>query len=619
MDVYEREIIRLKTLYDKVPTPDVCEIFESEDERAQDIISKHDTDTEQEELDEDSNQSDTASTSSESLYFYGSDGIKPRPKSSNKAAKKHYSVDYNAIINDLQLEIISLKKYNYSLKKQIEDNLNESTSMESSLTKENSKLQLLVFNLKMEIKNLRKENQEILDKVESEAVRSNSNVKRKNKSIQTEKNCNDTAIQTAYKTVSSYIQTDLNINDVTTQVKVKSTKKQHKSSFDKRKETGEPLSQSECNSIINICTSTAADKKSDKSLFMELAEANIDAPAADTPGANMKARVNHNKSPATKKQSVLILGDSQARNMGGILKSLLNTSAIEVLNIFKPNGLLEDIICDVKRFTRDFTPYDFVVVMEGSNNAFNGVKLDTRRVANALRELKSRLNLVVMSTPFVRNYNYKNVNKTAMALTNITARTAVTVEEFLLAQENITGNGSFLNGSVSLPHYPSGYTLPQIVVASIVVTILMIVVVVGNMLVIIAITTEKALKNIQNWFIASLAVADFFLGLVIMPFSLANELMGYWIFGAWWCDVHSAMDVLLSTASIMNLCLISLDRYWSITQAVEYLKKRTPGRAVLMIAIVWVVSALICIPPLLGWKVERPPDEQYPKCQLENL
>ncbi|XP_074031290.1 alpha2-adrenergic-like octopamine receptor isoform X2 [Leptinotarsa decemlineata] len=180
--------------------------------------------------------------------------------------------------------------------------------------------------------------------------------------------------------------------------------------------------------------------------------------------------------------------------------------------------------------------------------------------------------------------------------------------------DNTTGNGS--NTTVAVPHYPSGYTLPQIVVASIVVTLLMIVVVVGNMLVIIAITTEKALKNIQNWFIASLAVADFFLGLVIMPFSLANELMGYWIFGAWWCDVHSAMDVLLSTASIMNLCLISLDRYWSITQAVEYLKKRTPIRAIVMITAVWLLSAVICIPPLLGWKVERTADEQYPKCQL---
>ncbi|KZC11122.1 PREDICTED: tyramine/octopamine receptor-like [Dufourea novaeangliae] len=163
--------------------------------------------------------------------------------------------------------------------------------------------------------------------------------------------------------------------------------------------------------------------------------------------------------------------------------------------------------------------------------------------------------------------------------------------------------------------YPSGYTLPHIILASVLATLLMIVIVVGNMLVIIAIATEKALKNIQNWFIASLAVADFFLGLVIMPFSLANEIMGYWIFGYWWCDIYSAMDVLLCTASIMNLCLISLDRFWSITQAVKYLKKRTPARAALMIALVWLLSALVCIPPLLGWK--RPtPAEEYPKCKV---
>ncbi|XP_032596644.1 alpha-2 adrenergic receptor isoform X2 [Drosophila grimshawi] len=179
------------------------------------------------------------------------------------------------------------------------------------------------------------------------------------------------------------------------------------------------------------------------------------------------------------------------------------------------------------------------------------------------------------------------------------------------------GNGS--NSNATELHwdgrYPSGYTLTHIVIASIIVTILMIIIVVGNMLVIIAIATEKSLKNIQNWFIASLAVADFFLGLIIMPFSLANELMGYWIFGSWWCDIHSAMDVLLCTASIMNLCLISLDRYWSITKAVDYLKSRTPARAAIMITAVWIMSALICIPPLLGWKVKMP-EGPLPKCEI---
>lgn len=77
------------------------------------------------------------------------------------------------------------------------------------------------------------------------------------------------------------------------------------------------------------------------------------------------------------------------------------------------------------------------------------------------------------------------------------------------------------------------------------------------------------------------------------------------------------MDVLLSTASIMNLCLISLDRYWSITKAVEYLKTRTPARALVMIAAVWIMSALICIPPLLGWGVKRS-EESLPQCEVSS-
>ena len=80
---------------------------------------------------------------------------------------------------------------------------------------------------------------------------------------------------------------------------------------------------------------------------------------------------------------------------------------------------------------------------------------------------------------------------------------------------------------------------------------------------------------------------------------------GYWMFGEMWCNIHSAMDVLTCTASIMNICLISLDRYWSITKAVDYLTQRTPLRVMLMIFTVWVLSGLISIPPLLGWKVPK--------------
>jgi len=77
--------------------------------------------------------------------------------------------------------------------------------------------------------------------------------------------------------------------------------------------------------------------------------------------------------------------------------------------------------------------------------------------------------------------------------------------------------------------------------------------------------------------------------------------MGYWAFGDVLCQLWLSTDVLLCTASILNLCLISLDRYWSITRAISYLRKRTPRRAALMISVVWIASGVICFPPLAGW------------------
>ena len=169
--------------------------------------------------------------------------------------------------------------------------------------------------------------------------------------------------------------------------------------------------------------------------------------------------------------------------------------------------------------------------------------------------------------------------------------------------ETINMTNSLLNSAdIIVAESPSSYNIYQIVILAIIMTAMMIVIVVGNMLVVIAIATESNLATVQNWFIASLAVADMLIGLVIMPFSLSYELMGYWMFGGIWCDVHGAMDVLLCTASIMNICLISLDRYWSITKAVEYLHRRTPNLVTIMIATTWFLSCFISVPPLLGWK-----------------
>ncbi|CAL1525826.1 unnamed protein product, partial [Lymnaea stagnalis] len=148
----------------------------------------------------------------------------------------------------------------------------------------------------------------------------------------------------------------------------------------------------------------------------------------------------------------------------------------------------------------------------------------------------------------------------------------------------------------------SGYSWPHIIFGAIIITIIILMIIIGNFLVIWAILHDRTLKTTQNLFIMSLAFADFFLGLIVIPFSLTYELLGYWLFGVIWCELYKAIDVLLCTASIMSLCLISLDRYWSITRAVHYARQRTRKRAAIMIFTVWFISAVVSIPPLIGWK-----------------
>ncbi|KAM3865128.1 alpha-2C adrenergic receptor [Diretmus argenteus] len=140
--------------------------------------------------------------------------------------------------------------------------------------------------------------------------------------------------------------------------------------------------------------------------------------------------------------------------------------------------------------------------------------------------------------------------------------------------------------------------------------------IVGNVLVVIAVLTSRALKPPQNLFLVSLASADILVATLVMPFSLANELMGYWFFGTVWCDIYLALDVLFCTSSIVHLCAISLDRYWSVTQAVEYNLKRTPKRVKGMIVVVWLISAVISFPPLIS--MDRSSSEASPQCMLND-
>lgn len=137
----------------------------------------------------------------------------------------------------------------------------------------------------------------------------------------------------------------------------------------------------------------------------------------------------------------------------------------------------------------------------------------------------------------------------------------------------------------------------------------------GNSLVILAVIRERYLHTSTNYFVTSLAVADCLVGLVVMPFSALYEvLQNTWFFGTDWCDTWRSLDVLFSTASILNLCVISLDRYWAITDPFSYPMKMTRNRAVVLIAVVWFCSSLISFPAIVFWRAVRHGSMPQYKC-----
>ncbi|KAI5646059.1 7 transmembrane receptor (rhodopsin family) domain-containing protein [Phthorimaea operculella] len=157
------------------------------------------------------------------------------------------------------------------------------------------------------------------------------------------------------------------------------------------------------------------------------------------------------------------------------------------------------------------------------------------------------------------------------------------------------------------PKYPSsfGITLAvpewEAICTAIILTLIIISTIVGNILVILSVFTYKPLRIVQNFFIVSLAVADLTVAILVLPLNVAYSIIGKWVFGIYMCKMWLTCDIMCCTSSILNLCAIALDRYWAITDPINYAQKRTLERVLLMIGVVWAFSLIISSPPLLGW------------------
>ncbi|TMW46275.1 hypothetical protein DOY81_008645, partial [Sarcophaga bullata] len=187
-----------------------------------------------------------------------------------------------------------------------------------------------------------------------------------------------------------------------------------------------------------------------------------------------------------------------------------------------------------------------------------------------------------------------------------------TTTVIVLGNESSFTQANFTNGL----DRGSRYSLTSMIVMGVIAGVLSLLTVVGNVMVMISFKIDKQLQTISNYFLFSLAIADFAIGLISMPLFAVSTIVGYWPLGPHICDTWLALDYLASNASVLNLLIISFDRYFSVTRPLTYRAKRTTNRAAVMIAAAWGISLILWPPWIYSWpyiegKRTVPQDECY--------
>ena len=127
----------------------------------------------------------------------------------------------------------------------------------------------------------------------------------------------------------------------------------------------------------------------------------------------------------------------------------------------------------------------------------------------------------------------------------------------------------------------------------------------GNAMVVFLIASRPRLHNPPNWFVMSLALADFAVGLIFFPTDYICGKLAL-------CDKNIAHDiaVLAIYSSVANICVMTADRYLAIIKPLRYVSWMSYRRRTLLVALAWCIPLTLDFIPTLCTRLG--------KCKLEN-
>lgn len=115
---------------------------------------------------------------------------------------------------------------------------------------------------------------------------------------------------------------------------------------------------------------------------------------------------------------------------------------------------------------------------------------------------------------------------------------------------------------------------------------------------------SRQLHTPTNLLLLSLAVSDLLVGLLLMPVEIIY-IEACWYLGDVLCTLYYVVDYIITSASVANMVLISVDRYIAICDPLRYSTKVTTRRAKTSVFLCWLCSIIYRI-VLLNDHLEKP-------------
>ncbi|KAM9710575.1 trace amine-associated receptor 13c-like [Menidia menidia] len=139
--------------------------------------------------------------------------------------------------------------------------------------------------------------------------------------------------------------------------------------------------------------------------------------------------------------------------------------------------------------------------------------------------------------------------------------------------------------------------------------------VVLNLLVIISVSHFRKLHTPTNIILLSLAVSDFLMGLLLMPVEILRNT-ACWFLGDFLCSLYNSLSFVITSASVGDMVLISVDRYVAICDPLHYSSRVNENRVKFCVCLCWFCS--ICFGTLIVIDDFKKPG-RYNSCQGECL